>query len=204
PEGLVPRRDPRGNLHGAATDALVARAGSELGTERLPDARVELAPSHHLLPELDDAAIERVDRLALLGDLPGEGPGFARQLAQLHPVSGEGADHGEGEGDPGERAPRDRSREVEPDHLGAVAPDNQQTELIAALIDTLRRHAVSSRDRPPRGVRCTSSTGSSGFRPTSSQSSTTSRPKRARAARTSSISAWAIRIFRRPSTSSRS
>src|SRR3989442_814541 len=122
-----------GEEDGAATDALVARAGSELGTERLPDARVELAPSHHLLPELDDAAIERVDRLALLGDLPGEGPGFASQLAQLGPVSGEGADHGEGEGDPGERAPRDRSREVEPDHLGAVAPDNQQTELIAAL-----------------------------------------------------------------------
>src|SRR3989442_1038007 len=81
----------------------------------------------------DHAAIERVDRLALLGDLPGEGPGFASQLAQLHPVSGEGADHGEGEGDPGERAPRDRSREVEPDHPGTVAPDNQQTELIAAL-----------------------------------------------------------------------
>src|SRR5213592_4198388 len=133
PEGLVPRRDPRGNLHGAGTDALVARAGSELGTERLPDARVELAPSHHLLPELDDAAIERVDRLALLGDLPGEGPGFASQLAQLGPISGEAADHGEGEGDPGERPPRDRSCEVEPDHLGAVAPDNQQTELIAAL-----------------------------------------------------------------------
>src|SRR5256886_13346314 len=58
---------------------------------------------------------------------------YTLSLHDALPICGEGADHGEGEGDPGERAPRDRSREVEPDHLGAVAPDDQQTELIAAL-----------------------------------------------------------------------
>src|SRR5947207_11028156 len=50
PGDFVPRRDPRGNLDPAATDTLVARARSELGTERFPDARVELAPAHDLLP----------------------------------------------------------------------------------------------------------------------------------------------------------
>src|SRR5205823_15020535 len=50
PGDFVPRGDPRGNLDPAATDALVARARSELGTERFPDARVELAPAHDLLP----------------------------------------------------------------------------------------------------------------------------------------------------------
>src|SRR2546430_14764197 len=52
---------------------------------------------------------------------------YTLSLHDALPICGEGADHGEGEGDPGERAPRDRSREVEPDHLGAVARSEEHT-----------------------------------------------------------------------------
>src|SRR5205814_2976117 len=50
----------------AAADAPVAPARRELGAERLPDARVELAPAHHLLAEVGDAAVERVDGRTLI------------------------------------------------------------------------------------------------------------------------------------------
>src|SRR5439155_279310 len=129
---LVLRREPVGERARAAADAFVARAGHELGTERLPDARVELVPAHHLLAELGGAAVERVDGVALVGDLPGEGPRLAGELAQLGPVPGERADHGDGEGQPDEGAYGDRPREVEPDDPGSVAPHDEQTEVVPA------------------------------------------------------------------------
>src|SRR5436309_3272853 len=78
------------------------------------------------------AAVERVDDLALVGDLPGEGPRLAGELAQLGPVPGERADHGDGEGQPDEGAYGDRPREVEPDDPGSVAPHDKQTEVVPA------------------------------------------------------------------------
>src|SRR5207244_8849939 len=112
--------------------ACVARFRHELGTERLPYARVEFAPAHHLLAELGGTAVERVDGLALVGDLPGEGPRLAGELAQLGPVPGERADHGDGEGQPDEGAYGDRPREVEPDDPGSVAPHDEQTDVVPA------------------------------------------------------------------------
>src|SRR5439155_24676713 len=118
-----------------------------------PEASVKRAPADDLLPQVDDPAVERVDRRVLLGDLPGEGAGFAGELAQLHPVGGKRADHGDGEGKRGERAPRHGPREVEPNDLGAIAPNDQETELITARHTRARPRELRSwwlRDFPHR------------------------------------------------------
>jgi len=86
---LVARREPVGRpigLDRATTDAFVTIAGLKLGTERLPDAGVEIAPARHLRAKLDDAAVEGVDGRALIVDLLLEGPGFDGELPELHPV----------------------------------------------------------------------------------------------------------------------
>ena len=66
-------------------------------------------------------------------DLLAERHGFAGQLAQLDPVpdqdAGDGDDHGEGDA----HADGDRTREVEAEHPLAVAPDDEQAELPAAI-----------------------------------------------------------------------
>src|SRR5207247_10126366 len=88
--------------------------------------------AHHLLAELGGAAVERVDGVALVGDLPGEGPRLAGELAQLGPVPGERADHGDGEGQPDGGAYGHRPREVEPDAPGPVSPHHERTEVVPA------------------------------------------------------------------------
>src|SRR3989304_1112933 len=72
-KGTVPRAGGR-----APADAPVAPAGGDLGPERVPDARLEVAPAPDLAAQLGHAAVERVDRDPPLGrPLPG-GPRRAR------------------------------------------------------------------------------------------------------------------------------
>src|SRR3989304_146066 len=80
-KGTVPRAGGR-----APADAPVAPAGGDLGPERVPDARLEVAPAPDLAAQLGHAAVERVDRDPLLGRLLPEGPRLARELPELHPV----------------------------------------------------------------------------------------------------------------------
>ena len=56
-----------------AAHAAIATAAAGLGTERLLDAGVHLTPRAHFLAKVGHAAVEVVDRPALLGDLRGEG-----------------------------------------------------------------------------------------------------------------------------------
>src|SRR5216117_479169 len=56
-----------------APHAAIATAAAGLGTERLLDAGVHLTPRAHFLAKVGHAAVEVVDRPALLGDLRGEG-----------------------------------------------------------------------------------------------------------------------------------
>ena len=129
---LVPRRELAGHAVGAeraTTDRAVATAGLQLRAEWLPDSRVQLAPARHLRAQLDDAAVEGIDRCLLLGDLRLEGPGLDRELSELEPVAEETEERRQAEGDSSEDADRRRSGEVEPGDPGPVAPDDEEAEL---------------------------------------------------------------------------
>jgi hypothetical protein len=107
----------------------VATAGLQLGAERLPDSRVQVAPARHLRAQLDDAVVERVDRGLLLGDLGLERPRLDRELSELEPVAEEAEERGRRDGDSDEGADGGRPGEVEPDDPGSVAADDEQAEL---------------------------------------------------------------------------
>jgi hypothetical protein len=53
------------------------------GAERLPDARVQVAPCRHLATEVGNALVERANDRALAADLIAERDGLAREVAKL-------------------------------------------------------------------------------------------------------------------------
>src|SRR5262245_36927493 len=117
---------------------------------------MQFAPARHLLAQLADAAIEGVDGLLLLGHLLLEGPRLDRQFPELNPVTQEGEERRDGDGDAGHCRQSRGARDIEPNDAGAVAPHDEEAELLAAPTSVgpwASRPRLDGRFRPRLGLR---------------------------------------------------
>ena len=112
---------------------------------------MQVAPARHLGTELDDPAVEGIDRRLLLGNLRLERPGLHRELPQLEPVGQEAAERRQGDREARESRDGGRAGEVEPDDPGTVAPDDEQAELFP--VGPVRPCRAGARRHRPGGFR---------------------------------------------------
>jgi hypothetical protein len=103
-----------------------------LGTERVDETRVNLAPARHLLPESAHLAVDGVERGLLPGDAVAIEPHVDARTPELRPIRGKHTDEYAAEYDTCDADDDETLGNVELDDPGAVPTHDKQAETVTA------------------------------------------------------------------------